>query len=104
MNKLLRNHLFLFIGFILSSCATKQVVVYCEPQNANIYINEHLVGQGIVYYQIPRNQKYIMVSCGEGDIIYTSRKFYINKRKSEINIYLEEYKKYSSSPNTISTH
>ena len=104
MNKLLRNYLLLFIGFLLSSCATKQVIVYCEPQNANIYINEQLVGQGIVYYKMPRNQKYIMVSCGECGIIYTSRRFYINQRKSEINIYLEEYKKYSSSPNTISTH
>ena len=85
MNKLLRNYLLLFIGFLLSSCATKQVIVYCEPQNANIYINEQLVGQGIVYYKMPR-------------------RFYINQRKSEINIYLEEYKKYSSSPNTISTH
>ena len=51
-----------------TSCAPKQVIIYCEPQQANIYVDDQLVGQGIVHYYIPRKQKYITVSCGEEGI------------------------------------
>ena len=87
-----------------TSCAPKQVIIYCEPQQANIYVDDQLVGQGIVHYHIPRKQKYITVSCGEEGIIHTSRRFYTKSIGKEINIYLEEYKKYSSDQQSLSTH
>lgn len=96
---------FPFLGlFFLVSCATRQVTIYCEPQQANIYVDGQLVGQGIVRYNIPRKLKTIEISCGENGIIYTSRKFHTKGIGPIINIYLDEYKRYSSDPNTLSTH
>lgn len=94
-----------FFGlFFLASCAARQVTICCEPQRANIYIDGQLVGQGIVRYNIPRKLKTIEISCGENGIIYTSRKFHTKGIGPIINIYLDEYKYYSSDPNTLSTH
>ena len=92
----------LAISMIFTSCATRRVVIYCEPQKADIYVDEQLMGQGIVYYNIPRGQKYITISCGEDGVIYTSRIFNAKSIAAEINIRLDEYKRYSSDNNSLS--
>ena len=93
----------LAISLIFTACATRRVAIYCEPQKADIYVDEQLMGQGIVYYNIPRGQKYITISCGEDGAIYTSRKYYTKSIGSVVNIYLEEFKRYSSDKSTLST-
>ena len=61
MNLTMRKHIFnlslLCALCAFTSCAPKQVIIYCEPQQANIYVDDQLVGQGIVHYHIPRKQE-----------------------------------------------
>lgn len=89
---------------LLSSCASQRISIYCEPQSASIYVDGHYQGDGIVHYTISRGQKYIVVSCSEDGISFVQRRFYTPHLPSSICIYLDDYKTYSSSPNTLSTH
>lgn len=88
---------------LLASCAPRRVVVYCEPQRAAIYIDGLYQGHGIVNYSIPRRQKQIVVSCTEDGVSFVSRRFLTKGLSPEISIYLDEYRSYSSDPQTLST-
>lgn len=95
----------LFVGILLlTSCATRRVTIYCEPQRAAIYVDGQYQGNGIINYSIPPKQKYIVVSCTEDGVSFVNRKFYTKGLKSEISIYLDEYREYSSEPKTLSTY
>ena len=89
---------------LLTSCAAPQVTVYCEPQYAEIYIDGQYQGNGIINYSFPREQKYITISCGEDGVLFYERRFYTRSLPKSINIYLDEYKTYSSDLQTLSTH
>jgi len=93
-----------FITCLLPSCAPQRITVYCEPQQAAIYIDGQYQGNGIINYSISRKQKYIIVSCTEDGVSFVNRRFFTKGIKSEISIYLDEYKTYSSDPNTLSTY
>ena len=90
--------------FLLPSCAPQRITVYCEPHQAAIYIDGQYQGNGIINYSIPRKQKYIIVSCTEDGVSFVNRRFLTKGIKSEISIYLDEYKTYSSDPKTLSTY
>ena len=82
----------------------QRITVYCEPHQAAIYIDGQYQGNGIINYSIPRKQKYIIVSCTDDGISFVNRRFFTKGIKSEISIYLDEYKTYSSDPKTLSTY
>lgn len=95
---------FAFTTSFLLSCAPQRITVYCEPHQAAIYIDGQYQGNGIINYSIPRKQKYIIVSCTDDGISFVNRRFFTKGIKSEISIYLNEYKTYSSDPKTLSTY
>lgn len=98
--------LVLSVVLIFTSCASsRQVSIFCEPQHAAIYVDGQYQGKGVVVkYQIPPKQKYIVVSCSEDGVSFVERRFYTKSIPSVLNIYLDEYKTYSSNPQTFSTH
>lgn len=103
----MKKHLIwcLLLGlFLLTSCAARRVTIYCEPHRAAIYVDGKYQGNGIIYYSIPHRQKYIVVSCSEDGVSFVNHKFYTRGLKSEISIYMDEYKEYSSEPKTLSTY
>lgn len=104
----MKKHLIwcLLAGLLLlfTSCAARRVTIYCEPHRAAIYVDGQYQGNGIIHYSIPHKQKYIIVSCSEDGVSFVNRKFYTRGLKSEISIYMDEYKEYSSEPKTLSTY
>ena len=93
-----------FTTSFLLSFSPQRITVYCEPHQAAIYIDGQYQGNGIINYSIPRKQKYIIVSCTDDGISFVNRRFFTKGIKSEISIYLDEYKTYSSDPKTLSTY
>lgn len=91
-------------AFILTSCAAQRVVVYCEPSQTSIYIDGFYQGDGIVHYSIPKGQKFITISCYNGNEYIVTRKFCTKELPRVISIYLDEYKSYSVTPKTLITY
>ncbi len=101
---LIGSLLFLWYGLFMTSCSVQHVTIYCEPHNADIYINGKFQGNGIVDFPIPPHQPYIVVSCSEDNVFLYERQFSTKNLPSVINIYLDEYKKYSSESSMLKTH
>ena len=93
-----------FLLSTLTSCAVQHVAIYCEPQNAAIYVNGEYLGNGIINYAIPRKCKHIVVSCSEDGISFIHQEFCSRELPSSINLYLEEYKTYSSDYKSLTIH
>lgn len=102
--KNIRAIIFFFSLSFLTACSPKQVTIYCEPQNASIYVNGLYQGQGIVKYPIPPKQKYFVISCTLDGESFVSRNVHVRNIKSDINIYLRDPLRYSQQDKTLSTH
>lgn len=90
--------------FSCTSCATKRVAIYCEPQRAAIYIDGQHRGNGVANCRIPVRQKYVTVSCSEDGVSFVNQRYYVRSMPARLNIYLDEYKVYSSDPQTLTTN
>ena len=81
----------------LSSCVgTKHITITSTPNSANIYVDGVFQGTGYVQYDIPKNQKYIDISCGEDGIILAQRRFNVRSMSHHIDFSITEYMRYSS--------
>lgn len=86
-----------FCVIILGSCAaTKHVTITCEPSTAAIYVDGVFQGSGYVQYNIPRNQKYIEISCSEDGFIVAKQRYYVRNIGSHVSFTISEYMRYSS--------
>lgn len=83
------------------SCSTpaKTFAFSCQERQVEIYVDGQYLGRDLVYYTLPKGQRYIEVSGQEGGIeVYNRRIDTQNRKGNLIEIQIPKNYKYSSKP------
>lgn len=88
--------------FLLYSCnLQKQVVLYCQHPQIEIYVNDEYVGNDMVYYKSSGEESIVVTAKIDGNEIYRRTIDLIGRKKNElIEIHIPEYYRYSNSRST----
>lgn len=83
-----------------SSCSsTKTIGLTCQDRQIEIYVDDEYLGRDLVYYTVPKNREYIVVSCRENGIEVYHRRINVKDRKETlIELQIPKNYKYSSKP------
>lgn len=91
----------LFIGAIGTGCASpaKTFAFSCQERQVEIYVDDQYLGRDLVYYTVPKGQRYVEVSGRTGGIeVYHRRIDTQNRNGNLIEIQIPKDYKYSSKP------
>lgn len=84
---------------LVSCVGTKHITITSTPNSADIYVDGVFQGTGYVQYSIPKNQKYIEISCSEDGVIVAQRRYKVRDMGSNVDFTISEYMRYSSGGN-----
>jgi hypothetical protein len=87
---------------LLSACnLQKQIVLYCQHPQIEIYVNDEYVGNDMVYYKSSGEESIVVTAKIDGNEIYRRTIDLIGRKKNElIEIHVPEYYRYSNSRST----
>lgn len=88
------------IAILLSgSCASpRNLVLTCQERQIEIYADGQYLGSDMVYYTVPKGQKYVEVSCRDNGVEVYSKKVFTDDLKNGnlVELQIPKYLKYSN--------
>lgn len=64
--------------FYATSCSSpKSLVLTCQERHIEIYVDDQYLGRDLVYYTVPKGQKYVEVSCRDNGAEIYHKKVYV---------------------------
>lgn len=84
----------------VSSCSSSRTfVLTCQERQIEIYVDDNYLGRDMVYYNVPKGQEYIEISCRDnGTEVYHRRVSVSGRNGNLIEIQIPKNYKYNSNP------
>lgn len=92
-----RKYTYLLVAILLMcSCASNRLVIFCEPHNAHIYVDDKYVGTGIAHCKIPKYKDEVTFACSTDNVIFAYCTLQTKDLGKILNLYLTEELLYST--------
>ncbi len=84
--------------FTVSCSSPRNLVLTCEERHIEIYVDGQYLGRDLVYYTVPKGQKYVEVSCRNNGVEIYSKKVYTDdlKKGNMFELQIPKHLKYSN--------
>lgn len=89
---------------LLTSCSTQSLVIHCEPQSLDIYVNGNYIGKGVGSCLIESSMGEVSIICKDNEQIVYERCMSPKSISSPLYIYHHETLQYSDENQTLFTH
>lgn len=90
----------IFLFPLLCSCSSSRTITFsCQERNIEIYVDDEYLGRDLVRYTVPKDRKYIEVSCRDNGVEVYHRRISVDSRKGTlVELQIPKHYRYSSKP------
>lgn len=88
------------VAGVVSSCSSPKTFAFsCQERQIEIYVDDEYLGRDLVYYTVPKDRKYIEISCRDNGVEVYHRRINVDGRKgSLIELQIPKNYRYSNKP------